>query len=135
MQTRTEITEAIVAAYRAELEMEAGGSSVSADAKAYEQIIRSAVAAKLKSLAEDKQVRTCADFGYLGIACCNACHTGYPHYELDLVELELGGSAWICCALNRALNPARHQERLNSPDYDDIDAFLGGGPMPQPEKK
>lgn len=93
---------------------------------AYEQIIRSAVAVNLKNLAEDEHLRTCAAFGYLGIPCCNAYHTGYPHYELDLIELESGGSAWICCALNRALNPVPHQERLNSADCDDLDAFLGG---------
>lgn len=134
MHTRSEIIDDIVAAYRAEVEKEASesygnvddGSVVDVDAKEYEDIIRTAVTAKLASLRLDERVRTCGDFGHLGIACCDSCHTGYPHYELDLIELESGGRAWICCALNRVLNPVRHQELLNSSEYRDIEKFLGG---------
>lgn len=134
MQTRSEIIDAIVAAYRAEVEKEASesygnvddGSVVAADAKEYERIIRSTLTGKLASLRTDEKVRTCEDFGDLGIACCNSCHTGYPHYELALIELESGGRAWICCALDRTLNPVHRQEMLNSSEYGDIDTFLGG---------
>lgn len=126
MRIRSEIIDVIVAAHRAEVEREASKSFVSADAKAYEHVIRSALLGKLASLRADEKVRTCEDFGHLGIACCDSCHMGYPHYELDLIELERGGCAWICCALGRALNPAHHQQLLNSPIYQNIGKFLGG---------
>lgn len=126
MHTRSEIIDDIVAAYRAEVEKEASESFVSADATEYEDIIRTTLTSKLAALRPDERVRTCEDFNHLGIACCDSCHTGYPHFELELTELESGGRAWICCALNRVLNPVRHQELLNSSEYRDIEKFLGG---------
>src|SRR5664280_3479681 len=55
-------------------------------------------------------IRTCADFSDLNIECCQTCHHFYPHYEMQLVDIESGGNAWICCAFSRALNPIRHAQ-------------------------
>jgi hypothetical protein len=34
------------------------------------------------------------------------CHDQYPH-ELNIIEIESGGKAWIWCSLDRALNPTK----------------------------
>lgn len=133
MKTRDEIINAIVTAYRADAAKEASESygdvdyeNIAApDDKEYEEIIRETLTAKLASLRPDEMVRTCEDFGRLGIECCEACHTYYPHYELALLNLESGGQAWICCALGRALNPQRHQKLVESADYREIEEWFG----------
>jgi hypothetical protein len=38
--------------------------------------------------------------------CCFVCHDQYPH-ELNIIEIESGGKAWIWCSLDRALNPTK----------------------------
>jgi hypothetical protein len=52
-------------------------------------------------------IPTCADFAYLGVECCPVCHDDYPD-EMEIIEIESGGKAWICCSLDRALNPSKH---------------------------
>lgn len=62
----------------------------------------------------------------MGIECCESCHTCHRHYELTLLNLECGGQAWICCTLDRALNPKRHQKLRGSADDREIESWLGG---------
>jgi hypothetical protein len=132
MNTRNEIVDAIVAAYRAEVGPQGtreyvnvdDGSVVMEVAEEYEDIIRKTVTDKLANLRPDEGVRTCEDFAHIGTACCESCHTGHPQHELDLINLESGGRAWICCALDRALNPWRHEEQNNSDNYREIERAL-----------
>jgi hypothetical protein len=132
MNTRDEIIESILAYFGLEIEQDRvtecvdvdDGSIVAQDAWEYEDIIRNTLTEKLASLGAEERVRICEDFGHLGIACCVSYHTGYPHYELNLIELESGGRAWICCALDRTLNPVRHQKLLDSELSRAIDKFF-----------
>ena len=65
-------------------------------------------------LPADTDIRTCEDFGSLNVKCCDCCHGIHQHYEIALIDIETGGSAWICCAIDRALNPKRH---ANFPEH------------------
>jgi hypothetical protein len=122
LNTRSEIIDAIVSAYRCQVEKDEArefinvddGGVILEDPKEYESFIRATLMSKLASICPDEHVRACKDFAYLGVACCEACHTFAPEDELALLELEGGGRAWICCALDRALNPQRHQKFLAS---------------------
>jgi hypothetical protein len=38
---------------------------------------------------------------------------------MALINIESGGNAWICCALDRALNPLKHA-RLETAEYGQI---------------
>lgn len=71
----------------------------------YEPIILSALEKSLHTVGPDTDIRTCEDFGFLNVTCCESCHGLYQHYEMSLVEIEPVGGAWICCAVDRALNP------------------------------
>ena len=64
--------------------------------------------AALESAADDSNIRTCYDFSDLNVACCDICHHFDPANEMALINIESGGNAWICCALDRALNPETH---------------------------
>lgn len=102
------------------------GSVVIVDAEEHENVVRTTLTGKLASLRHDEKVHTCADFGHLNIECCETCHTFCAHYELDLISLESGGQAWICCALDRALNPQRHLATLDSPEYLELEKLFYG---------
>ena len=58
--------------------------------------------------------KTCEDFAYLNVRCCEDDHSFYPMYEMSVVPLPEGGFAWLCCAIDHALRPEWHaeQERL-----------------------
>jgi len=83
--------------------------------------------ASLKSVEADESVRTCEDFHHLNVECCETCHTFYAHYEMSLIDLESGGNAWICCAMDRALNPGKLERFEQSPEYKQIVNMLGSG--------
>lgn len=80
----------------------------------YETTIVEAVEKSLGQADPDADIRTCEDFRYLNVKCCESCHGMYQHFEVSLIEIESGGSAWICCALDKALNPLKH---ANAPQY------------------
>jgi hypothetical protein len=65
------------------------------------------------------KIKTCGAFRHLNIGCCDSCHTEYPRSKMSLIDLPGGGSAWVCCAMNRAIYPERYAERMerfwNSP--------------------
>jgi hypothetical protein len=62
----------------------------------------------LKKLEPDSSIQTCTDFAHLNSECCEICHTYCPHYEMSLLDVEGSGKAWVCCAVDRALNPKKH---------------------------
>jgi hypothetical protein len=64
-------------------------------------------------------IKTCGAFKYLNAACCDACHTTSPHYDMTLVDLPDGGKAWVCENIELAIFPERYIEFMerarNSP--------------------
>ena len=92
----------------------------------YEEIVIGALETSLKEIEPGSNIRTCSDFGHLNIQCCEICHTFYPHYEMSLVDVEGGGNAWICCAMDRALNPQRHSRLESSAEYKMLEMIFGG---------
>jgi hypothetical protein len=81
--------------------------------------------AKLKEIDPDRDIRTCSDFSHLHTECCEICHTFSPHYEMSLLDVEGGGKAWICCAMDRALNPQKHSQLASSAAYITLAKILG----------
>ncbi len=83
-----------------------------------------------RSLAElpaDSLVRTCADFSHLNVDCCETCHNNNPQFEMALIDVESGGNAWICCAVDMALNPIKHAKMQSSTEYKEIEWMFGPG--------
>jgi hypothetical protein len=80
----------------------------------YEKVIVAALEKSLQNVEPDIDIRTCEDFSHLNVKCCECCHGLYQHYEISLIEIENGGSSWICCALDQVLNPIKH---ANDPHY------------------
>jgi hypothetical protein len=78
-----------------------------------EEIAIQTLETALREIEPDRDIRTCSDFSHLGTECCEICHTFSPHYEMSLLDVQGGGNAWICCAMDRALNPQKHS-RLRS---------------------
>ena len=50
------------------------------------------------------EITTCGEL-QLAVECCPPCHGFYPHYDMYVVELPDGRTAWICCAVRRFLFP------------------------------
>jgi hypothetical protein len=90
----------------------------------YEKVIVAALEKSLRTAKADTEMRTCEDFGVLNVKCCRCCHGIYQHFEVSLIEIESGGSAWICCALDRALNPMKHAGDTKLPDNCTFDEML-----------
>ena len=90
-----------------------------------EEIVIQTLEAKLREIEPDRDIRTCSDFGHLLTECCEICHTFSPHYEMSLLDVEGGGKAWICCAMDRALNPQKHSRLRSSAAYKTLAAILG----------
>jgi hypothetical protein len=80
----------------------------------YERVIVAEMEKSLRNVEPDTNIRTCEDFHEPNVECCECCHDIYQHYEIALIDIESGGNAWICCAINRALNPKRH---ANFPEH------------------
>ena len=79
----------------------------------------------LAGLPADSLLRPCADFSQLNVECCETCHYHDPHFEMALIDVEGGGNAWICCALDRALNPIKHAKLQSSTEYEEIERMFG----------
>ena len=90
-----------------------------------EEIAIQALEAKLGEVEPDRDIRTCSDFSHLRTECCVICHTFSPHYEMSLLDVEDGGKAWICCAMDRALNPQKHSRLRSSTAYKTLATILG----------
>ena len=63
------------------------------------------VVAELERRLPDGVIKTCGSFQHLHAACCDACHTYYPHREMSLLDLPDGGKAWVCHNIERAICP------------------------------
>jgi hypothetical protein len=89
------------------------------------------VAAKLERMLLQTQpemdIPSCADFSHLGEGCCPVCHHDYPD-EMALVEIESGGRAWLCCSLDRALNPSKHAAMEQTPEWQELVRFFNVEP-------
>jgi hypothetical protein len=109
--TKSEIIKKVLKEFRNE--SEAAGIPARDDA-AYERVIVAAMEKSLRNVEPDTNIRTCEDFSSLYVKCCDCCHDIYQHYEIALIDIETGGSAWICCAIARALNPKMH---ANFPEH------------------
>jgi len=96
-----------------------------ASAPEEEKIAIQTLEAKLRKIEPDCEIRTCGDFGHLLAECCEICHTFSPHYEMSLLDVEGGGEAWICCAVDGALNPQKHSEPRSSTAYKTLAKILG----------
>jgi hypothetical protein len=79
----------------------------SEEAAAYERHFAAQLERILDQIEPGMDIPTCADFAYLRVECCPVCHHEYPD-EMEIMEIEAGGKAWICCSLDRALNPTKH---------------------------
>lgn len=99
---------------------EAGLVDGSRDGLTYEQYLLTELERSLRHVEPDQDLPTCADFAHLEVKCCRICHVDYPQYELAVVELESGGRAWLCCSLDRALNPSKHAAMEQSPEWQDL---------------
>jgi hypothetical protein len=93
--------------------------------KEEENIAIQTLEAKLRKFEPDREIRTCSDFGHLLAECCEICHTFSPHYEMTLLDVEGGGEAYICCAIDRALNPQKHSRLASSAAYKTLATILG----------
>jgi hypothetical protein len=85
----------------------AGLATESGSGSKHEEQVLSELNKRLRGVLPNTDLRTCADFAHLGVDCCPICHFDYPEFELALVEIESGGRAWLCCALDRTLNPSK----------------------------
>jgi hypothetical protein len=90
-----------------------------------EEIVIRTIEAKLSEIEPDRDIRTCSDFSHLHVECCEICHSLSPHYEMSLLDVEGGGEAWICCALDRALNPQKQAQPASAAAYQTLAAILG----------
>lgn len=80
----------------------------------------------LRNAALEANIRTCEDFGSLNVKCCECCHGIYQHYEIALIDIESGGNAWICCAIDRALNPKKYANFPQQAENLTLDELLTG---------
>lgn len=103
--TKSKSVEAMRQAAR---EAEAGLDAESEEGIAYKRHIAAQLERRLRQIEPEIDIPTCADFTHLGVECCSVCHDQYPD-ELEIIEIESGGKAWICCSLDRALNPTKHR--------------------------
>jgi Ni2+-binding GTPase involved in maturation of urease and hydrogenase len=119
---KTEIIETTLQAVRGrEAEPAVGFDDISS----YERHIIAELQRSLDPIEADLDIPICANFAHLGVECCSACHNEYPEYELALVEIESGGKAWLCCSLDRALNPSKHAEMEKSPEWRELVRLFG----------
>ncbi|MDP9159615.1 MAG: hypothetical protein M3O09_05225 [Acidobacteriota bacterium] len=62
------------------------------------------IIAELDSRLPDTDLKTCSDFAHLGVNCCETCHKFYPEYEMSVIRLPDGETAWVCDPVKDALN-------------------------------
>jgi hypothetical protein len=88
----------------------------------YEELV---IATLKEQLPDNDDVDTCENFEGLKTQCCDICHRFYPHYDMYLVDLPIGGKAWLCCAIRAAF---LHWHHVTLPEVDDSLAALGNCP-------
>jgi hypothetical protein len=70
---------------------------------------RKVIVEELERRLQETVVKVCSDFRYLGVPCCESCHVGYAHYDMELITLSDQTSAWLCCAVAVALCQSRKE--------------------------
>ena len=65
-----------------------------------------------RRLPDGVDIKTCQDFKYLGVECCEVCHYFYTHYEMNVIDLPEGGKAWVCDAVRWAIYPEEKSKIL-----------------------
>jgi hypothetical protein len=83
---------------------------------AYKRHFAAKLERTLAQIEPDAEIPTCADFSHLGVECCRACHQDCRD-ELEILDIECGGRAWICCSLDRVLNPSKNKPTDDSFDW------------------
>jgi hypothetical protein len=121
--TKSEIIEKVLNEFRNE--SEAAGIPARDDAD-YGKVIVAAMEKSLRNAALDANIRTCENFGSLNVKCCECCHGIYQHYEIALIDIESGGNPWICCAIDRALNPKKYASFPQHAENLTLDELLTG---------
>jgi hypothetical protein len=101
-------------------------SAEAVDLPVYKQQVIAELERKLADVQPDLDIPTCEDFAHLAVECCQVCHVEYPEWELGLIEIESGGRAWLCCALDRALNPSKQAAMEQSPQWRKLERMLLG---------
>ncbi len=86
---------------------------------------REYIADALNERLPDGDIKTCEDFKYFNVECCETCHTFYPESEMYLVDLPDGGKGWICDGVRGELFPET-KVSADSPDSKMLDWFLSG---------
>jgi len=66
------------------------------------------VVAEFQRRLPDGDIKTCGALRHLNVACCNTCHTLYPHGMMKLVDLADGSKAWVCHYVEWAVCPERY---------------------------
>lgn len=61
------------------------------------------IEAELHNRLPDEKILTCDDLRPAEVACCDTCHTLYPHYEMQASRTSDGTAAWLCCSVTAAL--------------------------------
>jgi hypothetical protein len=118
---RSEIVGAMRQALR---EAEAGAYGESEEITAYKRHLAGKIERMLEQIGPEMDIPSCADFAHLGVECRPVCHDNYPD-EMALVEIESGGRAWLCCSLDRALNPSKHATMEESPEFQELVRLFG----------
>jgi hypothetical protein len=85
----------------------AGLEAESEEGAAYQRHIAAQLERSLRQIEPEMDILTWVDFTHLGVECCAICQDEHPD-EMEIIEIESGGKARICCSLDRALNPTKH---------------------------
>ena len=80
----------------------------------------------LEKLQAGTNIKVCGDFGDLNVECCKICHEQAPQFEMAMIDVEGGEIAWICCVLDRVLNPFKHAQSQASPEYQEFKRTING---------
>jgi hypothetical protein len=112
-------SEIMAAMCEATRKAEAGLNAVSEEGAAYKRHLAAQLERRLRQIEPEIDIQTCADFPHLEVKCCPVCHNECPD-ELEIIEIESGGRAWLCCSLDRALNPSKHAAMEASPEWQEL---------------
>jgi hypothetical protein len=83
------------------------------------------VIARIQNWLPDTQIKTCAAFGNLNTPCCQTCHTFSPDHHMYFIDLPDGASAWVCCALARAMCLDLNEPASDSPEVRLLEDIFG----------
>ena len=62
-----------------------------------------------RRLPDGVDIKTCEDFRYLNVKCCDTCHQ-IPETEMKLIDLPDGGKAWVCDQVEWAIYPEEYRK-------------------------